>query len=44
LLAAAAYRDACVDLAILNLPHHAKPDSLPPLAEALSSLTEGSRA
>jgi F420-dependent oxidoreductase-like protein len=37
--AAAAYRDAGVDLAILNLPHHAKPDSLPPLAEALSSLT-----
>lgn len=37
--AAAAYRDAGVDLAILNLPHHAKPDSLPSLAEALSSLT-----
>ena len=35
---AAAYRDAGVDLIIVNLPHHAKPDSLPPLAEALGSL------
>ena len=36
--AAAAYRDAGVDLIIANLPHHAKPDSLQPLAEALGSL------
>src|SRR5712671_2031972 len=35
---ATAYRDAGVDLVIVNLPHHAKPDSLPPLAEALSPL------
>ena len=36
--AATAYRDAGVDLVILNLPHHAKPDSLMPLAEALRPL------
>jgi alkanesulfonate monooxygenase SsuD/methylene tetrahydromethanopterin reductase-like flavin-dependent oxidoreductase (luciferase family) len=36
--AAAAYRDAGVDLIIVNLPHHAKPDSLQPLAEALTPL------
>jgi alkanesulfonate monooxygenase SsuD/methylene tetrahydromethanopterin reductase-like flavin-dependent oxidoreductase (luciferase family) len=36
--AATAYRDAGVDLVIVNLPHHAKPDSLQPLAEALSPL------
>jgi predicted Zn-dependent protease len=36
--AAAAYRDAGVDLIIVNLPLHAKPDSLPPLAEALTPL------
>jgi hypothetical protein len=35
----AAYRDAGVDLVIMNLPHHAKPGSLPPLAEALAPLT-----
>jgi F420-dependent oxidoreductase-like protein len=35
---AAAYRDAGVDLVIVGLPLHAKPDSLGPLAEALSSL------
>jgi predicted TIM-barrel enzyme len=35
---AAAYRDAGVDLVIVGLPYHAKPDSLRPLAEALSSL------
>jgi alkanesulfonate monooxygenase SsuD/methylene tetrahydromethanopterin reductase-like flavin-dependent oxidoreductase (luciferase family) len=35
---AAGFRDAGVDLAILNLPHHAKPESLKPLAEALASL------
>jgi F420-dependent oxidoreductase-like protein len=35
---AAAWRDAGVDLVILNLPQHAKPDSLKPLAEALSPL------
>jgi F420-dependent oxidoreductase-like protein len=35
---AAAYRDAGVDLAILNLPHHAKPESLAPLAAALAHL------
>ena len=33
-----AYRDAGVDLAIMNLPHHAKPASLAPLAEALTGL------
>jgi F420-dependent oxidoreductase-like protein len=38
LAAVAAYRDAGVDLVILNLPHHAKPGSLEPLAEALGSL------
>ena len=38
LAAAAAYRDAGVDLVIVNLPHHAKPDSLQPLAEALGPL------
>jgi hypothetical protein len=32
------FRDAGMDLAILNLPHHATPDSLGPLAEALSHL------
>jgi len=36
--AAAAYRDAGVDLVIVNLPLHAKPDSLGPIAEALGSL------
>jgi alkanesulfonate monooxygenase SsuD/methylene tetrahydromethanopterin reductase-like flavin-dependent oxidoreductase (luciferase family) len=35
---AAAYRDAGVDLVIVNLPHHAKPDSLRPLAEVLTPL------
>jgi F420-dependent oxidoreductase-like protein len=35
---AAAYRDAGVNLIIVNLPHHAKPDSLKPLAEALAPL------
>jgi len=34
----AAYRDAGVDLIIVNLPLHAKPDSLLPLAEALTPL------
>jgi alkanesulfonate monooxygenase SsuD/methylene tetrahydromethanopterin reductase-like flavin-dependent oxidoreductase (luciferase family) len=34
----AAYRDAGVDLIIVNLPHHAKPDSLQPLAAALTPL------
>ena len=34
-----AYREAGVDLAIINLPHHAKPDSLAPLAEALTGLS-----
>ena len=34
----AAYRDAGVDLVIVGLPHHAKPDSLKPLAEALGPL------
>jgi F420-dependent oxidoreductase-like protein len=34
----AAYRDAGVDLVIVNLPHHAKPGSLTPLAQALSPL------
>jgi len=37
-VAAAAYRDAGVDLGIVNLPHHVKPDSLGPIAEALGSL------
>ncbi|HEX6447885.1 MAG TPA: TIGR03560 family F420-dependent LLM class oxidoreductase [Trebonia sp.] len=36
---ATVFRDAGVDLAILNLPHHAKPESLAPLAEALAHLT-----
>jgi len=36
--AATAYRDAGVDLIIVNLPLHAKPDSLQPLAEALAPL------
>ena len=36
--AAAAYRDAGADLIIVNLPLHAKPDSLKPLAEALAPL------
>jgi alkanesulfonate monooxygenase SsuD/methylene tetrahydromethanopterin reductase-like flavin-dependent oxidoreductase (luciferase family) len=35
---AAAYCDAGADLIIVNLPLHAKPDSLPPLAEALTPL------
>ena len=35
---AAAYGDAGADLIIVNLPHHAKPDSLKPLAEALTPL------
>jgi predicted Zn-dependent protease len=35
---AAAYRDAGVDLIIVNLPYHTKPDSLKPLAEALAPL------
>jgi hypothetical protein len=35
---AAAYRDAGVDLAIVGLPLHPNPDSLKPLAEALSPL------
>jgi F420-dependent oxidoreductase-like protein len=35
---AAAYRDAGVDLAIMNLPHGAEPGILAPLAEALSAL------
>ena len=35
---AAAYRDAGADLIIVNLPLHAKPDSLKPLAEALGPL------
>jgi F420-dependent oxidoreductase-like protein len=33
-----AYRDAGVDLIIVNLPHHAKPASLTPLAEVLAPL------
>jgi F420-dependent oxidoreductase-like protein len=33
-----AYRDAGVDLIIMNLPHHTSPSSLAPLAEALASL------
>jgi alkanesulfonate monooxygenase SsuD/methylene tetrahydromethanopterin reductase-like flavin-dependent oxidoreductase (luciferase family) len=36
--AASAYRDAGADLIIVNLPLHAKPDSLLPLAEALAPL------
>jgi 2-methylisocitrate lyase-like PEP mutase family enzyme len=36
--AAAAYREAGADLVIVYLPHHPKPDSLKPLAEALSPL------
>jgi alkanesulfonate monooxygenase SsuD/methylene tetrahydromethanopterin reductase-like flavin-dependent oxidoreductase (luciferase family) len=35
---AAAWRDAGLDLVILNLPQHAKPDSLTPLAAALTPL------
>ncbi|HLH59519.1 MAG TPA: TIGR03560 family F420-dependent LLM class oxidoreductase [Streptosporangiaceae bacterium] len=35
---AEAYRDAGVDLAIMNLPQHIKPDFLAPLADALASL------
>jgi len=36
---ATTFRDAGVDLAILNLPNHAKPESLPPLAAALAHLS-----
>jgi hypothetical protein len=32
------YRDAGADLVILNLPHHARPESLPALAAALAGL------
>jgi alkanesulfonate monooxygenase SsuD/methylene tetrahydromethanopterin reductase-like flavin-dependent oxidoreductase (luciferase family) len=39
LAAVAAYRDAGADLVVMNLPHHAKPGSLQPLAEALGSLS-----
>jgi alkanesulfonate monooxygenase SsuD/methylene tetrahydromethanopterin reductase-like flavin-dependent oxidoreductase (luciferase family) len=39
LAAVAGYRDAGVDLVILNLPQHAEPGSLQPLAEALAGLT-----
>ena len=35
---ATAYRDAGVDLAIMNLPHGVKPDFLAPLADALAPL------
>ncbi len=35
---ATAYRDAGVDLAIINLPHGVKPDFLAPLADALAPL------
>jgi F420-dependent oxidoreductase-like protein len=35
---AQAYADAGADLLIINLPHHASPDSLSPLAEAFKSL------
>jgi hypothetical protein len=35
---AVAYRDAGVDLAIVNLPRVAKPDFLAPLADALAPL------
>jgi F420-dependent oxidoreductase-like protein len=38
LASAAAYRDAGVDLLIVGLPLHAKPDALGPIAEALESL------
>ena len=37
--AAASYRDVGVDLIIVNLPLHPKPDSLKPLAEALGPLS-----
>jgi hypothetical protein len=36
--AATAYREVGVDLVIVNLPLHPKPDSLEPLAEALGPL------
>jgi F420-dependent oxidoreductase-like protein len=36
---ATGFRDAGVDLAILNLPHHAKPESLAPLAAAVAHLS-----
>jgi F420-dependent oxidoreductase-like protein len=36
--AIAGFRDAGVDLVILNIPHHAKPESLAPLATALAPL------
>ena len=36
--AAGAYREAGIDLIIVNLPLHAKPGSLQPLAEALAPL------
>ena len=36
--AVTAYRDAGVDLIIVNLPHHVRPDSLKPLAEVLAPL------
>jgi F420-dependent oxidoreductase-like protein len=36
---ATTFRDAGVDLVILNLPHHARPESLPPLAAALTHLS-----
>jgi F420-dependent oxidoreductase-like protein len=36
---ATTFRDAGVDLAILNLPNHAKPESLSPLAAALAHLS-----
>jgi hypothetical protein len=36
---ATTFRDAAVDLAILNLPHHAAPESLAPLAAALTHLS-----
>jgi F420-dependent oxidoreductase-like protein len=36
---ATTFRDAGVDLAILNLPNHAKPESLPPLAAAFAHLS-----
>jgi F420-dependent oxidoreductase-like protein len=35
---ATVFRDAGVDLAILNLPHHAKPESLASLADAFNHL------
>jgi F420-dependent oxidoreductase-like protein len=35
---AAAYRDAGADLVIMNLPHAAPPDILPPLVDALAPL------